>query len=256
MEKKFEMFKEKKTDKFYRIRALRDFGDVKKGDIGGYIEKEENLSHEGNCWIDNNARVYGDARVSGDAQVYNNAYVYGNAHVYCNAWVYGNAYVYGNAQVHGNVQILGNACVSGDARVYGNALVCEEHTIITGRCVVDLYIDKIESLRCQTGLFPINNKVIAYKRVRKNLTSIYDPKFQYKVGEIAEVTDYDESNESCSSGLHFSAANYDYIDNIPISDTYMLIAEIDLDDIITVQQGKIRCKRAKILGVYRGVDNT
>ena len=43
MEKKYEMFKEKETDVLYRIRALRDFGYVKKGDIGGYIEKEENL---------------------------------------------------------------------------------------------------------------------------------------------------------------------------------------------------------------------
>ena len=35
----------------YRIRALKDFSDVKKGDLGGYIESEENLSHEGICWI-------------------------------------------------------------------------------------------------------------------------------------------------------------------------------------------------------------
>ncbi|MDE5977041.1 MAG: hypothetical protein K2G70_01045 [Turicibacter sp.] len=49
MNKKYEMFKEKPTDTLYRIRALRDFGDVKQGDVGGYIEKEENLSHEGYC---------------------------------------------------------------------------------------------------------------------------------------------------------------------------------------------------------------
>ena len=29
--------------KLHRIEALRDFGDVKKGDLGGWIEKEENL---------------------------------------------------------------------------------------------------------------------------------------------------------------------------------------------------------------------
>ena len=29
-----------------------------------------------------------------------------------------------------------------------------------------------------------------------------------------------------------------------------LIAEINLEDIITVQEGKIRCKKAKILGKY------
>lgn len=59
----------------YRIKSLRDFGCVKKGELGGYIEKEYNLSHEGNAWV------------SGDARVYENARVYGNA------WVYGNASV-------------------------------------------------------------------------------------------------------------------------------------------------------------------
>ena len=35
----------------YRIEALKDFGNVKKGDKGGFIEKEDNLSQYRNCWI-------------------------------------------------------------------------------------------------------------------------------------------------------------------------------------------------------------
>lgn len=61
--------------KLMRIRALGDFGNVKKGDIGGYIESEENLSHNGNCWVYNMAKVYGDARVYDDARVYGDARV-------------------------------------------------------------------------------------------------------------------------------------------------------------------------------------
>ena len=80
----------------YRIEALRDFADVEKGDKGGYVESEDNLSHDGNCW------VYGNARVCGDAWVYGDARVYGNAWVYGDAWVYGNAHVSGNAKVSGN----------------------------------------------------------------------------------------------------------------------------------------------------------
>ena len=41
----------------YRIRAVRDFGSVKAGDLGGYIEKEENLSHCGEAWVSDNAMV-------------------------------------------------------------------------------------------------------------------------------------------------------------------------------------------------------
>ncbi|UNF53002.1 hypothetical protein MNL01_04770 [Bartonella krasnovii] len=35
----------------HRIRALRDFGNVQVGDLGGFIEYEGNLSHLGNCWV-------------------------------------------------------------------------------------------------------------------------------------------------------------------------------------------------------------
>ena len=59
----------------YRIQALRDFGNATKGDIGGYIESEKNLSQDGNAWVS------GDARVSGNACVYGNARVYGNADI-------------------------------------------------------------------------------------------------------------------------------------------------------------------------------
>ena len=45
----------------HRIRALKDFGNVKAGDIGGWIEKEENLAHEGDCWVYGSAKVYGSA---------------------------------------------------------------------------------------------------------------------------------------------------------------------------------------------------
>ena len=44
---------------FHRIRAVRDFGDVKAGDLGGWIETESNLSNDGNAWVYGDARVYG-----------------------------------------------------------------------------------------------------------------------------------------------------------------------------------------------------
>lgn len=52
-----------------RIRALKDFRGVKAGDIGGWIEKEENLSHEGDCWVYDKAKVYGRAEVYGEAEI-------------------------------------------------------------------------------------------------------------------------------------------------------------------------------------------
>ena len=65
----------------HQIRATVAFGDVKAGDVGGWIEKEENLSQDGNAWVYGDAQVYGGARVSG------NAWVCGDARVYGDAWV-------------------------------------------------------------------------------------------------------------------------------------------------------------------------
>lgn len=53
-----------------RIRAVTAFGVVKAGDIGGWIEKEENLSHDGSAWVYGDAEVHGNAKVYGDAEVY------------------------------------------------------------------------------------------------------------------------------------------------------------------------------------------
>ena len=116
MEKKYKLTEETiNVDgrTLYRIEALRDFGDVKKGEKGGYIEKEDNLSHYDNCW------VYGNAKVCDKAMVYNNAKVYDNVMVFDNAMVYGNAKVYEYAAVFDDAMVCGNA------KVYGNARVCD-----------------------------------------------------------------------------------------------------------------------------------
>src|SRR5208283_5102169 len=60
---------------YYQIQALKDFSKVKKGDLGGWIQSEKNLSQEGVCWVsgDGNARVSDKARVSDNAWVSDNA---------------------------------------------------------------------------------------------------------------------------------------------------------------------------------------
>ena len=149
-EKKYELTDEVKKlsngKVLHRIRAVRDFvaidgKDVHEGDLGGWIEKEDNLSHDGDSWVFGNAIVYGNAMVhvnavvSGDAEVRGNAEVFGNANVFEGAVVHGDAKVFGNAEVlgeaivrddaevFGRARIFGNAEVSGDAKVFGRANV-------------------------------------------------------------------------------------------------------------------------------------
>ena len=80
--KKFEFTGETKTISLFfrtatlhRIRAVAEFGLVKIGDLGGWIEKEENLSHEGKAWVWGNAKVCGDAKVWGNAKVFSASHV-------------------------------------------------------------------------------------------------------------------------------------------------------------------------------------
>lgn len=113
--KKFELTSESVTflgKTLFRIKALVSFGDVAEGELGGFIERENNLDQSGDAWVYGDARVYGDAQVFGDA------------------WVSGNARVYGDAQVSGNARVFGNALVYGDAWVYGNAWVqnCRDYS--------------------------------------------------------------------------------------------------------------------------------
>lgn len=291
----------------HQIVALKDFGIIRKGDLGGWIEDYSNLDQEGKAWVADNAWVYasarvtqnafighmarvaGTARVTDDVVVYGNAYIYGNAEVSGHAYVCGNAHIYGNACVYGNAVIRGNAHIYSFAHIYdladvydnayvygcahvsenalvcgnaricdyshvglnvfvgGKAVVCEEMDVSYSKIITDLRTDIIASLRGQCNLLVEGNKVRAYKIVNKDLTSLYDKNFTYKIGEVVEAENPSETKASCASGLHFSNLTYwdshaaDYFNKV------YLVAEIDVNDIITIQRGKIRCRKAKIL---------
>lgn len=125
----------------HRIKALKDFRSVKAGELGGWIESEENLSQADNAWVYNNAkifdkaRVYGDAAVSDDATVCGDAKVYGKATVYGTAMVYGAAEVYGEVEIFDRVRVYGTAMVYGDAWVFDDACICGE-AVVFGWAVV------------------------------------------------------------------------------------------------------------------------
>ncbi len=145
----------------HQIVALRDIKplSVYKGMRGGYIEKEANLSHSGNCWVDDDAQVFENARINGDAYVKDNAQIYGSAvldgnvrvrgmsavyeharltdhaEVCDRARIYGHAYlqsytsargdckIYGNAKMYGKTVVRSNAVICGDASLYDNAVI-------------------------------------------------------------------------------------------------------------------------------------
>ena len=140
----------------YRIEALKYFGEIKKGDKGGFIESENNLAHEGDAWVSDNAHVYGNACVFDNSQVYGNAFVSGYAQVY------GDAFVYGNAWLYDNTRVCGYARVADNARVYGDANVCDDSSVFGSALVYDnahVYGDAlVRGYACVCGDAEISNK--------------------------------------------------------------------------------------------------
>jgi len=327
MKKKYELVKSDTIKvsghKLYRIKSLIDFGYVKKGGLGGYIEDYRNLSQEGNCWVYDNAMVYEDAIVKENSSIHDNAKIYGHARIYGNAEIgnkaevydsaevldfarvfdyakvhgnarvsgnaviqdcaevfdyaviydesivddsakvygvsivkgsaeiYGEAKVYGMARVSGHANVCGNAEVFGDAEIYGyaniygNAKIYNEETICRGS--INKPLDDIKySLAVQLGVLPdTNGYVTLYKKVMKisdsKFHSLFDTDFIYEIGKIAKVKNPDERNIACSSGIHLSTPLYwHYGDTI-------IECKVHINDIITVQRGKVRCRKCKVI---------
>jgi len=138
----FKIFNDKKLYRIRALKALDNFVKVKKGDLGGFIESEKNLSQDGNCWIyddscvfdnaqifenaniHNNVMVFGNARVFGEVKVSDHVRISGNAQVFENAKVSENVAIYNNAHVFGGVRISGRAQIYGNVLAYGRAFIC------------------------------------------------------------------------------------------------------------------------------------
>lgn len=113
-----------------RIRAVKDFDDVKIGDYGGYIESENNLNQYDNSWIysdavriDKNARAWGQSRVYGNAKLYNSAEVCDYAIACDHVKIYDNSKVHGRSKIYGNCYIHGISNIGGRVNIFGDNLV-------------------------------------------------------------------------------------------------------------------------------------
>ena len=192
----------------YRIEALKDFSDVEKGDKGGFIESEDNLSQYNNCWVYDdamvcsdakvcdNAAIYGDskvfdnARICDNAIVFNNAKIFDNAMISCNAIVYGNTTVYNNAKVFGNARIFSNAIVRGNARIFGNAVIYDRTVICNNVKVYGKAVVTGDSKICDDAII-CGNANIFNARINGN-------------AKVASISDYIVFKNWWSSGRYFT----------------------------------------------------
>lgn len=195
-EKKYELTDEivflKKDDnsllKLNRIRALMDFTNVKKGDLGGFVQDERNLSHNGNCWVSGNAKVYGSASVHDNAEICGEAEVFSEAMISGNAIVSERAKVFGNAIVEGKSGIFQDAVVKDQARVYDMALVygtsvVSENASVYGYAKVECNTTVKGSAKVH-GQAIVGGATLEEKADIYGHTMLYDPgHFQIPIGK-------------------------------------------------------------------------
>lgn len=162
----------------YQIRALRDFGNVMAGDLGGWIQHEDNLSHEGNAWVCKhttvcedakvfeNAFVYGEAIIYGRAKVYGDATVNGSTEIYDDAKVSGSSIIYGfnNPKIHGFAEVSGNSIISHFADIYERGHVLD--LTIGNRSLITFFRNKLGEISVNCG--PFSGNIIDFTREIEN----------------------------------------------------------------------------------------
>ena len=144
----------------HRIKALRSFSDVEAGDLGGYIQSEDNLSHEGDCWISGNAIVKDEAKVFDNAIVCGNAIVRGNANIYNKAIV--SAGIIEGSTINGNVVIIcKDICLKDNADI---SSINDYINITMNGITVTFYLSKDKDIYLTFGIDEYKLDNIIYVR--------------------------------------------------------------------------------------------
>ena len=163
-QKKYELTDEMKSvmgKNLHRIRYLIDIPahGIDAGDLGGWVENEENLSQTGNCCVIGNGCVLENGRVTENGCVAENGQVAGNGQVAENGCVIGNGRVDENGRVAGHGWIAENGCVIGNGRVNDSGRV-DGHGCVTDDGLVTANCDIVMI----TGFLEENRTITFYRK--------------------------------------------------------------------------------------------
>lgn len=156
----------------YRIQALKDFGNVKAGDKGGWVEYKSNLSHYGDCWIYDDSVAAGSSRISEDAKIMN------SSEIYDFACVRGNAVIDQGSTISGEAFIL-------DAKV--SNMIISNYTQISG----DIEIKSVRDFYDFSLWYPYADEYITYLPDQDKF--IYYGK-SYTKEELSEHEDFESES--------------------------------------------------------------
>ena len=156
----------------YRVRALKNFRNVKAGDLGGWVSGKHNLSQEGDCWIYDEAKCMDNARMYHNSAMYNNAVMcdfsemhgcsemhnysamldnsrmyncsamYDNSRMYNDSKMYNNSRMFDNSAMYNVAVMLDNSKMLENSRMYRNSRLKNKEKLC-GKlvCKVDRFIE-------------------------------------------------------------------------------------------------------------------
>ena len=106
----------------YRIRALKDFSDVKAGDLGGWVSNEDNLRQEGNCWIYNNAKCMDSSKIYDNSAMYDNAVMYNSSEMHDFSAMFDDSEMRGRSEMHSCSGMFNDSILKGEEKLYGELI--------------------------------------------------------------------------------------------------------------------------------------
>lgn len=167
----------------YRIQAVTDFYrmdcvKVHKGDLGGYVSSEENLSQEGYCWLDSNSIAAKNSKVLGHAIITNSSRISGNAVIKDYSGV-SNSVIKDNAIVKGFSMVINKSTVKGSS-------------IISNVKVDNSIIDIENAIECEKNCSIIFSKSSLVKSFDLNAINIFNKELYSFTLENAHLTSPDD----------------------------------------------------------------
>ena len=130
--KKFELSNitmEYKGRTLYRIKATKDFSDVKKGDLGGWVQYEENLSQQGICWIYDDAKCMDNSRVTEDSIMRDFAEMYDCSKIHDCSQMFDHSEMHYCSEMHDYSQMHNYSQMHDFSEMHGNSMLKDKEKL-------------------------------------------------------------------------------------------------------------------------------
>lgn len=214
MEKKYVITNERCTWGYFtncrRIMAIRDFGNVTTGDLGGFVYSEDNLSHDGNCWIYDDAVAANAATVQGNASLYGKSSICDYATIKDHATLDDMAVVKGTSIISDKATIFDNANIAGVSEIGGNTRVRNSPSITDGY-IMSAH-DYIATSPIGDKFYPITFYLNKRKEVMVTYGSFFGTlkMFEQEILHVMETDSNKKYDYECQAALLLAKARFLY----------------------------------------------